>query len=366
MDNEVKMSFSIIPHAERDIPVSTESKVSGKKYVAWGSDNNYPEYLWGLYNRSSVEQSIINGIADYVHGDGIVNVDSKINADAINNDGETLDDILNKILIDYPIFGGFALNIIFNYNHEVSEIYWLDMRTVRVDQYERKAYVSDKWSWGAKPIEYVLFDKNVLEASWKTDNPINSCVFYYKGKITRSIYPVPIYSGALAAIETSTEIANFHLRNILNNMEPSAIITFKNGVPTEEEKKKIEKKMMEKFSGTSNAGKFMLNFCDDAEHGVEISRLSEDKMDEKFKSLNDSTIKEIFIAFRATPALFGVNPEGNGFSKEEFLQAFELYNKTMIKPIQKEIVRCFNKIYGVDKAFDFIPFQLSPVNNISE
>ena len=365
-NNEVKMSFGIVPRNERPIPVCSENKVSGKKYLAWGVDNQFPEYLWGLYTRSAIEQSIINGIADYVHGEGVTNVNPVIKEGRINKDGETLDDILDKILIDYPIFGGFALNIIFNYDHEVSEIYWLDMRKVRVDEYERKAFVCDKWSWGSKPIEYALFDRKVLEASWKTDNPINSCVFYYKGKITRSVYPLPIYHGALAAIETSTEIANFHLRNILNNMEPSAIITFKNGVPTEEEKKKIEKKMIEKFSGSSNAGKFMLNFCDDGEHGVEVSRLSEDKMDEKFKSLSESTMKEIFIAFRATPALFGVNPEGNGFSKEEFLQAFELYNKTMILPMQKEIVRCFNKIYNVDSSFSFIPFELSPSENISE
>lgn len=365
-ENEVHMNFGIVPRLEKDIPSSVETKVSGKRYVAWGTDNKFPEYLWDLYLRSALEQSIINGIADYVHGSGVTKVNPSIKADQINKDGETLDDILDKILIDYPIFGGFALNIIFSYEHQISEIYWLDMRKVRVDEYERKAYVCDKWAWGVKPIEYALFDRKVLEASWKTDKPINSCVFYYKGKITRGIYPVPMYNGALAAIETSTEIANFHLRNILNNMEPSAIITFKNGVPTEEEKKKIEKKMIEKFSGSSNAGKFMLNFCDDAEHGVEVARLSEDKMDEKFKSLNESTMKEIFIAFRATPALFGVNPDNNGFSKEEFLQAFELYNKTMIQPIQKEVVRCFNKIYDVDNAFSFIPFELSPSENISE
>ena len=366
MDKEVKMSFGIVPRIEKEIPSSEEVKTSGKKFLSWGQDNQFPEYLWDLYMRSSVEQSIINGIADYVHGEGVTSIDPSINADKINNDGETLNDILDKILIDYPIFGGFALNIIFNYEHKISEIYWLDMRKVRIDEFERKAFVSDKWGWGCKPIEYILFDKKVLEASWNTDNPINSCVFYYKGKITRSVYPVPMYSGALAAIETSTEIANFHLNNILNNMEPSAIITFKNGVPTEEEKKKIENKMKEKFRGSNNAGKFMLNFCDDNEHGVEITRLSEDKMDEKFKSLSESTMKEIFIAFRATPALFGVNPENNGFSKEEFLQAFELYNKTMISPIQKEVVRCFNKIYGVDNAFSFIPFELSPAQNISE
>lgn len=369
MDNkEIKMKFSVVPREQREIPLPTETKVTGKSYVAWGPDNLFPEYLWTLYNRSSLEQSIINGVVDYVHGDGVMNVSPEIRADRINADEETLDDILAKILLDYEIFGGFALNIIFNYNHQISEVYWIDIRKVRVDEYERKAYVSDKWGWGCKPIEYVLFDKKVLEDSWQKGgkDSINSCIFYYKGKITRGIYPVPMYNGALAAIETSTEIANFHLNNILNNLESSAIITFKNGVPTEEEKKKIEKQVIGKLTGSNNAGKFVLNFCDDSDHGVEVTRLAEDHMDEKFKTLSESIMKEIFIAFRATPALFGVNPTNNGFSKEEFLQSFELYNKTMISPIQKEIIRCFNKLYGVDHSFDFIPFELTPTENISE
>jgi len=365
MANAEKMYFSVIPMETKEIPTPKETKGGGKRYVSWGEQNNYPEYLWGLYTRSSLEQSIINGICDFVHGDGVTAVDPNISYTKINKDGETLDDVISKVLVDFSIFGGFALNIIFSHEHKIAEIYWLDMRKVRVDEYERKAYVADKWKWGVKPIESPLFDKALIEESWKTDKPINSCVFYYKGKLTRSIYPVPMYSGALPAIETSCEIANFHLRNILNNMEPSAIITFQNGVPTQEEQKKIERRIQEKWSGSSNAGKFMLNFCDDPDHGVKIERLTEDKQDEKFKTLSQSTMKEIFVAFRATPALFGVNPENNGFSKEEFLQAFELYNKTVITPMQKEIIRCFNKIYGVDNAFNFIPFELSPIENIA-
>ena len=363
MANE-KMSFSFIPRANKEIPVPKESK-TGKKYVTWGDQNTYPEYLWDLYNRSSLLQSIINGIGDYVHGDGVTNVDPSINY-VCNKDGQTLDDVIDQVMQDYLIFGGFALNIIFNYEHQISEIYWLDIRKVRIDQYERKAYICDQWKWGSKPIEQPLFNPDVIENSWGTDDPINSCVYYFKGKISRSVYPTPMYSGALAAVETSAEIANFHLRNIINNLEPSAIITFQNGVPTEEEKKKIERKIAEKFSGSNNAGRFMLNFVDDPEHGVKIERLTDDKNDQKYKDLSESTMRDIFIAFRATPALFGLNPTNNGFSKEEFMQAFELYNKTMIIPLQNDIIRCFSRIFGVQEPFSFIPFQLTPVQNISE
>lgn len=361
-----KLSFSIVEPNVVSVPQLIESKISGKGYISYGEGNNFPNYLFGLYLKSSLLQSIINGINDYVMGDGIINIDPNIKADKINADGETLEDLIDKIDLDLQIFGGFAINILYDYEHRISELYWVDMRKVRIDKYETKAFIHDDFAWGSKPIEIDLYDKNKIEESWKTDNPINSCLFYYKGNVTRGIYPVPSYNGSLEAIETSIQINKFHLSNINNNLATSVVFSFTNGDPTEEEKAKLEKAIKEKLGGASNAGKFMMFFADDKEHSVEVTRLDEDNMDEKFKTLREDTLKNIFIAFRAQPELFGLQADGKGFSKEEYLQVFELYNKTMIQPIQKDIVRVFNKIYGVDKAFDFVQFSLSPVENISE
>ena len=65
-----------------------------------------------------------------------------------------------------------------------------------------------------------------------------------------------------------------------------------------------------------------------------------------------------FIAFRATPELFGFSSEGNGFSKTEFLESFELYYKTLIQPIQKDIVRVFERIYNQPNIIQFVPFEI--------
>ena len=39
-------------------------------------------------------------------------------------------------------------------------------------------------------------------------------------------------------------------------------------------------------------------------------------------------------------------------------KAFELYNKTMVSPIQDDITRCFDKIYQTEKSITFVPFKL--------
>lgn len=354
--NQKRLEFSITDMRSREIPVMTEIKTSGRNYLNWGVDNKFPEYLWSMYLNSATLQSIINGTVDFITGNGII-----VNGlpEVINSDGETLEEVISKISLDYMIYGGFAFNIIENGEGNPNEIYWMNVGDCRLDEDETKIFYCNKWNkYGVKPIEYPLFDPKKRQ---------KSSVYYFKGHISRGVYPIPTYNGALAAIETSTEIGKFHLNNILNNMAPSAIISFNNGVPTDEEKKQIEKKMKDKFSGTENAGRFMLIFNNDKEHDVTITRLSEDNMDQKFQTLNSNTKQEIFTAFRAQPMLFGMLPDNTAFNKNEFLEAFELYNRCTVKPLQRDIKKAFKYIYGRD-VIEFIPFSLddNQINTVKD
>lgn len=341
------MKFSIVSNEVRLVPDVIEKKVSGKDFVYYGEDNKFPQYIWNLYLKSAILQGIINGTCDFVSGNGVI---SNLPLQTINLEGDEIEDLIRKISIDYGIFGGFCFQVIKDYNGSIKELYWLDMQNVRLNEDGDKAYYCDKWNqYGAKAIEYEVWDPKKNQSNF---------VIYYKGHITRGLYPIPRFIGALAAIETSTEIGKFHLNNILNNLTSSAIINFNNGEPTEEEKKRIEKKLNDKFGGSGNAGKTMVVFNNNKESAVTVERLNEDNFDKKFETLAKSTREEIFIAHRATPALFGMKNEGNGFSKEEFLEAFELYNKTVVRPIQNDIKRVFDKLFDMENSIVFNKFSL--------
>ena len=352
------LKFSIISNEARVIPDIVEKKMTGKEYVGYGEDNKFPQYVWNLYLKSAVLQGIVNGTCDFVSGNGIV---SNIPIGKIVNDeGEELEDIIRKLTVDYGVFGGFCFQVIKDFNGNLKEIYWLDMQNVRLNEDGDKAYYCDKWGkYGEKAVEYEVWDPKKNQSNF---------VVYFKGHISRGLYPIPRYIGALAAIETSTEIGKFHLNNILNNLSASAIINFNNGNPSDEDKKRIEKKLNEKFGGAGNAGNTMVVFNDNKDSAVTIERLSEDNFDKKFETLAKSTKEEIFIAHRATPALFGMKNEGNGFSKEEFLEAFELYNKTVVRPIQNDIKRVFDKLFKMENSIIFNKFSLddSDVNKVIE
>ena len=344
-----KLSFSVFELEKTDMPDAKEVIRSGYGYVSWGKDNRFPQDLYDMYQNSAILQSVINGTADYVFGSGVISA-----FDVVNDKYETLEDVVKKCVFDYLIFGGFAVQLMYK-GGKVESIYWLDFQKCRRSDDEKKVFYSDDWGkYARKALEY---------KAWTPDTDKGTCIFYYKGHKTRGIYPVPMYIGALKSVKISTEISNFHLNNITKGFASNAIISFNNGEPDEDTKARIEKDVKEKFCGTDNAGSFLLLFNESKENACEIAKIQDDKFDLKYDALSKSVKEDIFIAFRATPTLFGLPNENNGFSKQEYLESFELYNKTVVVPIQKDFERAFRTMGFVIK---FKTFQLDDISKTEE
>lgn len=341
MDNKEQLNFAIIENRTKVIPVLKETKLVGKKYVGYGEDNRYPEYLFSLYQNSTILQSVINGIIDYAIGQG---VNGLFLSEQVNRDGETWDDICRNLFLDFMVTNGFAFQVLRDAEDRISEIYWLDVANVRLSDDGKTGFYDENINgWGVKPKELPIFDPKKKQ---------KSSIFYYNGG-SRGLYPIPRWSGAIKAVETSCEISNYHLKSILNNFSPSAIISFNNGVPDKATQDAMEKKINKKFVGSDNVNRFILSFSESGENATTVQKIDSDSADQKFHTLKDSITEEIFIAFRATPALFGMNPENTGFSKTEFLESFQLFSKTVIEPLQKTFTKVFSKVFDSPNPLTF-------------
>ena len=344
-----KLSFSVFELEKTEMPDGKETVRSGYDYVSWGKDNRFPNDLYDMYQNSAILQSVINGTADYVFGSGVISA-----FDVVNDKYETLEDVVKRCVFDLLIFGGFAIQLMYK-GGKVEAMYWLDFQKCRKSEDEKKVYYSDDWGkYAKKALEY---------NAWTPGTDKGTCIFYYKGHKTRGIYPVPMYIGALKSVKISTEISNFHLNNITKGFASNAVISFNNGEPDEDTKARIEKDVKEKFCGTDNAGSFLLLFNDSKDNACEIAKIQDDKFDLKYDALAKSVKEDIFIAFRATPTLFGLPNENNGFSKQEYLESFELYNKTVVVPLQKDVERAFKSIGFVIK---FKTFNLDDTSKTEE
>lgn len=354
MEAKQKIQLSSLdPILTTNVPVYKEHKIRSKEYISYGDDNRWPDYLWGLFNNVATLQSIINGTVDFICGDGII-VNVPNFSEKVNSKGETILDVTRKIMYDKMIFGGFALQIIRNLAGEVAEIYALDFMKIRSDEKNEIFFYCDDWSaWGAKALVYPKYGVN-------DSNPTS--VFYSKGGLTRGVYPLPIYNAAIIPCEIEKAINEFHINSINNGFMSNVIINFNNGQPNDEQKVEIERDINEKYSGYQNASRILISYNDSTENATTVERLNSDDFDEKYKSLAERSRDQIFTAFRATPNLFGLPTETTGFSDQEYASAFTLYNRTVVKPIQAELVDTFDKIFGMAGSITIKPFTLNGEN----
>lgn len=339
------------PYVTTNIVENTEKEVSGRDFIAWGTDNRYSNYLFSLYEDCATLQSIINGTTDFVCGNEIT-CNSPRFEKIVNKNGETIFDIIQRISTDYLIFGGFALQVIRNAVGDISEIYWIDFNKLRSDKKNEVFFYSEDWDKSFGRVKYITYPKF---------NPSDSnatSIFYYKGNKTRGTYPVPLYNAANSSCELEKKINDFHLNEISNNFLSSKIINFNSGVPDDDLKNEIERNINEKFSGSENAGRILISFNNNKESETTVADLPQDSFAERYDALQKRCREQIFLAFRAQPIIFGLQKENNGFSQDEYLQAFALYNRTVVQPIQQVIIKTFDKILGIEGSLTIEPFSI--------
>ena len=327
--NDRKIRFSVIEPKDA-VPEPIEKAVSGKGYLFYGEDNEYPELLYGCYEKCTMLQSIINGLSDYIAGSGL-----KEDFD-VTAQGDKCSELVKKIVLDYIIFGAFAVQIRRNSYGSIVALDYVDVRNCRLSEDENYVYYCRKWSKYARDIR--KYDR------WNRNAKQSNSVFYFKNPKSRGVYGSPIWNAAIEDALTSIEITHFHYSSIRNNFVPSAIVNFNNGVPTEEQQDEIEDRLNEKFSGSSNAARLLVSFNDNKESAVTVERLSEDGFDSKYQALRGSVRDNILTAFRASGQLFGVLPEQTGFNSVEYINAFALYKETVVRPMQIEIEDAFGKL----------------------
>lgn len=329
-----KLNFTAIVQQTKKIPVCEAIQAKNCSYVKWGEDNDFPQYIWELYTHSSQMSSIIDTMKNYVIGNGI---ETEYPMQIVNRKGETFNNFIERIVIDFLLFGGFAIQVIRNKVGNIAELNWLDYRYVRVNDDEDKVYYSKEWNKGRKqPVVYDTYSEG-----------LSNSVFYYKGRLSRSCYPQPSYLSALTSLEISTQIPEYHLNNLCNGFNPSVLINFNNGsnVP-ESVADEIEEKVIDKFGGTENAGRILISFNDDKEHSTDMTRLPSDGLIDQYNSLAENVRTDIFTAFRINKLLLGDGSESTGFNRQAYTESFALYNKTVIQPIQKEIEEIINNLLG--------------------
>jgi hypothetical protein len=368
--SSIKQSFTQWLGIEHKVPVMLENKAG--KYITYGALNEYPYYLLDNYRRSSKHNAIVNGKVNYIVGGGWqpgekMTVEQQARYakffDGLS-EHDDLNDITEKLVLDLELFNGFAVAVTWNKMGTIAKMEHIPFEKIRVDKDERMFQVADWYDDAMIQLYPKIGDVEKIPA-FDADNRIGKQLFYYRVYAAGvKSYPLPEYMGGLAWIEADVQVANFHNNNLRNNFWGGYLINFNNGIPTPEEQGDIERQIKRKFSGTDNAGRFVVTFNDDVSKAPTLEPLTPSDMDKQFEILNKAIQSEIFISHRVVnPMLFGVKTEGQLGGRQELVEAYELFKATYVNDRVRKVERMINYLGSFNGVEGM---ELIPVEPITE
>ena len=338
-------------------------EVNGADWIGYGDGeykNNYPQYLIDLYNNSATNAAIINATSAMIAGEDFIidegddlsqYVELKKFLASVNSQ-ETAHELFIKLAFDLKLQGAYAINVIWSKDKtKIAELHHIPVEQVRIGVPDEDGkvpcyYVCSDWTQYRKK-EYA--PKHIAPFNMMDRSEGSQLLYSGLYSPAMELYHTPDYVASTNWIQIDNLTSDFHLNNISNGFSGSYFINFANGVPTREERVQIEKQIAKKFTGSNNAGKFVLTFSDDANSKPEIIPIQVSDADKQYTVLNELCVQNIMIGHRVTsPMLLGVKTEGQLGGRNELLQAYELYMNSVIKPFQNQLLKTFKKLLTIN------------------
>ena len=322
-------------------------EVNGADWIEYGADNNYFQFLIDRYNGSPTNNAAINGISQAIYGKGLNATDSNRKP---NEYAQMVSlfrkDVVRRACYDLKLMGQCAIQVIYSKDRsKIVQLEHMPIETLRAEKCDADGnvpayYYCNDWvniKKSDKPLRIPAFGMSKESIEIYYIKPYKSGFYYYS--------PVD-YQGGLQYAELEEEVSNYHLNNIMNGLSPSMLINFNNGTPNQQERQLIETKIAQKFSGTSNAGKFILAFNDNKESQAEITPVQLSDAHNQYQFLSEESTKKIMVAHRiVSPMLLGIkDSSGLGNNAEEIKTASLLMDNTVIRPFQELLIDCFDNI----------------------
>ena len=343
-----KFQLNKIDFHRATVPVFAEI-MQKTPWVYYGNDNLLPQYFISLYDNCAIHKAVVNSKVNQILGDGLVALNNPMAVVNLVNEYENITEVMRKCTLDFMMFGGFSLQVIWAKDHKtIAEIYHLDFSRVRSsklkpdeDRVETYWYCSD-WANYKKfpPKEYPAFDQ---------DNKDETQIFYFKTYVpSMTYYPVPDWSAGQRAMEIDIETKNFHMNLLRKGMSPSLWINYNNGIPGEEEQRILVRALEEQYGGTDNAGQAIVSFNESKEQSPDIVQIQRNEYDNYYKDLGDDVTRNILSAHRVSSAeLFGIATAGKLGAADEITEHSEYFRKMVIQPYQNQILPIFNKMLSL-------------------
>jgi DNA-binding CsgD family transcriptional regulator len=332
-----------------DIPIN-ETKIASKKdlkFFEWGQRNFYP-YFINYLRQSAIHNALLNGKITIMQG-LIPQIDP-----AIDQNGTAsikITELLELLIADYEQYNAFAILIRNDLISKTKVYEYVDVSNIRITEDNRIAY-SEHWLDTQSDI--IIFENYFLNPQAEE----SIAVYFEKSKSIYDIdkkkyiyqyYPEPSYSGAITAILTDIEIADFHYSEIINNFTAGTLISFNNGIPeNKDEEQRIKNNLKETLTNRKKRGGIAVTFSVDSNSAPSIQTINGNNLDTRYLQLSEDVLQRILVGHNIpNPLLVGIKTPGQLGGATELEQARSIFEEYYINPRIKKFNRFISDILPV-------------------
>jgi DNA-binding MarR family transcriptional regulator len=330
------MEIQVLTFAEAKQPEYKEKK--GEGYMQYGQNNDYPQYLLDLFNKSAKHNAIIRGKVNYIVGNGWAGEEAIIKN--VNRE-ESLNDLTKKIALDLELFGGAYIQVIWSVmGAQIAELWHCDYTKIRTNKDNTQFWYKEDWKATRNQ------EKAEIYNAFNPANPQGVQILYVKEyRPGMNVYSLPGYFGALNYIESDVEVSKHVLGNAQTGFSASKLITLPNGEPSPDEKRAVSRQFDNMYTG-ADGKKYLLAFVNDATRKPIVDDLgASDLTKEDFGRVDELIQTNIFSGHQITsPDLFGIAVPGQLGNRQQMRDSYEIFNNTYVRYKQMQIEGVFNML----------------------
>ena len=337
---KINQNFSVVNMAQQEIPVITEDTKTRYQWVPVGiiGPDDFFQNVTEAFTTSTTNAACIEGISDLIFGKGLYSKDEQFQ---LVLDKLIPQEEMKRVSFDLKLYGNAAFQVYWNADHtKVVKFYHVPVQNLRAEKLYDNAKIENYYYCVDWADQKAIRNKKKVPAFGTSTEKME--ILYIKNYTPgKYYYSLPDWVSALQFSYVEAELSNLHINNIENGFLPLVMVNMNNGIPAPEERDTIEDMIEAKFTGTRNAGRFMLSFNDDPERKPTIDTIQVDNLHDKYKYVSEYAQDRILVAHRVTsPLLFGIRTQANGFSSqsEEMMTAFSILQTMTINPFQNLII----------------------------
>lgn len=368
--NKQKQAFSVVKLSQQEIPIITEDVKTRYAWVPVGiiDIDDYFQNITDSFTTSTTNAACIEGVSDLIFGKGLYSKNDEFQKilDKLMPQEET-----KRVAFDLKLYGNAAYQVYWNDDHsKVVKFYHIPVQNIRAEKIYDNPRIENYYYCTDWSDQKAQRSKKKIPA-FGTSNEKMEILYIKNYTPGKYYYSLPDWISALQFSYVEAELSNLHINNIENGFLPLVMINMNNGVPAPEERDTIEDMIESKFTGTRNAGRFILTFNDDPANKPTIDAVQIDNLHEKFQYVSEYAQDRILVAHRITsPLLFGIRTTNNGFSSqsEEMKTAFSILQTMTINPFQNTIINAVSTAL-VDGGYEDTQLyfdQLTPLAILAE